>query len=138
MTALEIIGAIGGSAGIVALVKVGIDVFQAKSKKTSVDIDNMKEMLEEAHKMFDKATERYNGLVDKFDAYKEEVDKREEENNAKITKILAKVNKLERTVTQAYRCKYPQNILDCPVISEYEKKHLCADCTNLNENESCK
>ena len=128
MTVLEIIGAIGGSAGIVALIKVGIDVFNAKSNKTKVDVGNMQEMLEEAHKMYDMATERHNQLEKKFDEYKDDVDKREEKYDAKIDKLVKKFNKLERTVTQAYRCKYPENIQDCPVVKSYEEKHICEDC----------
>ena len=128
MNWLEIVGAIGGSAGIVALIKVGVDVYMAKSGKTKVDVANMKEMLEEAHKMYDTATERYNKIVTAFDEYKEEVNKREEKRDKKIGEVLKTVNKLERTVTQAYRCKYPENIQDCPVVKSYEEKSLCENC----------
>ena len=41
---LEILGAIGGSAGIVALIKVGIDLYNAKSNKTKVDVSNMQKI----------------------------------------------------------------------------------------------
>ena len=112
---MEWLSWIGGGAGLVALIKVCIDVFMAKSGKTKVDVGNMREMLDEAHKMYDKSMGRYEELEKKFD------------------QIVSKVNKLERTVTQAYRCRYPQNIQDCPVISEYEKKHLCEDCHNREE-----
>ena len=130
MNWISVLGALGGSAGVVALIKVGIDVYMAKSGKTKADVSNLKEMLEEAHKMYDVATERYNAIVKKFDEYKEEVDKREEKRDRKILEVLKTVNKLERTVTQAYRCKYPANIQDCPVVKSYEEKHLCEDCGN--------
>ena len=104
----------------------------AKSGKTKVDVGNMKEMLDEAHKMYDEARERYNDLVTKFDEYKEEVDRREEKYGAKIDGLIKKFNKLERTVTQAYRCKYPENIQDCPVVKSYEEKHLCESCVGNN------
>lgn len=132
MNWLEIIGAIGGSAGVVALIKVGIDVFNARSNKTKVDVGNMQEMLDEAHKMYDEATKRYNSLVEKFDLYKEEAEKKEEKRDNMIGDVIKKVNKLERTVTQAYRCKYPENIYDCPVVKSYEAKHLCEDCEHQN------
>ena len=120
MSWLEILGAVGGSAGIVALVKAGIDLFMAKSSKTKVDVSNMQEMLDEAHKMYDEATTRYNNLAKRFDEYKDRCDK-------KIDDVLCKFNILERTVTQAYRCKYPENIQDCPVVKSYEAKH-CDAC----------
>ena len=130
MNWLEILGAIGGSAGVVALIKVGVDVYMARSGKTKVDVGNMKEMLDEAHKMYDEATERYNQLVLKFDDYKDDIEKKEEKLYAKIGDLVSKFNKLERTVTQAYRCKYPENIQDCPVVKSYEEKHFCENCGN--------
>lgn len=132
MNWIEILSTIGGSAGLVALIKVGIDLYNAKSSKTKVDVGNMQEMLDEAHKMYDEATERYNNLVSRFDSYKEDIEKKEEKRDAKISELISKFNKLERTVTQAYRCKYPENIQDCPVVKSYEEKHLCEDC-NYNK-----
>ena len=132
MNWIEILSTIGGSAGLVALIKVGIDLYNAKSSKTKVDVGNMQEMLDEAHKMYDEATERYNNLVSRFDSYKEDIEKKEEKRDAKISELINKFNKLERTVTQAYRCKYPENIQDCPVVKSYEEKHLCEDC-NYNK-----
>lgn len=127
MNWLEILGAIGGTAGLVSLVKVGVDVYMAKSGKTKVDVGNMKEMLDEAHKMYDEATARYNSLAEKFEEYKESVEQKDERNNAKIDNLIKMFNKLERTVTQAYRCKFPTNILECPVVNAYEEK-LCDSC----------
>lgn len=128
MNWLETLGAIGGTAGVVALIKVGVDIYMAKSGKTKVDVGNMKEMLEEAHKMYDTINERYNNSEKKFDEYKQEVEEREERRDKKIGELINKFNKLERTVTQAYRCKYPENIQDCPVVKSYEEKHLCENC----------
>jgi negative regulator of genetic competence, sporulation and motility len=130
MSWLETLGAIGGTAGLVALIKVGVDIYMAKSGKTKVDVANMKEMLDEAHKMYDTINERYNNSEKKFEEYKEEVEAREERRDNKIGELIKKFNKLERTVTQAYRCKYPENIQDCPVVKSYEEKHLCEDCGN--------
>ena len=132
MNWIEILGTIGGSAGLVALIKVGIDLYNAKAGKTKVDVANMQEMLKEAHKMYDEATNRYNNIVSRFDTYKEEIEKKEEKRDEKISELISKFNKLERTVTQAYRCKYPENIQDCPVVKSYEEKHLCEDC-NYNK-----
>lgn len=100
----------------------------AKSGKTKVDVANMQEMLNEAHKMYDTINKRYNDSEQKFEEYKEEVEAREERRDKKIGELISKFNKLERTVTQAYRCKYPENIQDCPVVKSYEEKHLCEDC----------
>ena len=127
---LETLGAIGGTAGLVALVKVGVDLYMAKSGKTKVDVANMKEMLDEAHKMYDTINRRYNDSEKKFEEYKTSVEERETRRDKTIEELVNKFNKLERTVTLAYRCKYPENIIDCPVVKSYEEKHLCEDCAN--------
>ena len=128
MNWLDIIGPLGGAAGIVAFIKAGIDVYMAKSGKTKVDVANMQDMLTEAHKMYDAVTARYIKLEKAFDDYKVEVEKREEKRDKEIGEVSRTVNKLERTVTQAYRCRYPENIQDCPVVKSYEEKLLCEDC----------
>ena len=128
MNWLETLGAIGGTAGLVALIKVGVDIYMARSGKTKVDVSNMNEMLDAAHKMYDEANARYDKLVAKFDEYEAEVERREEKYDAKIDSLVKKFNKLERTVTQAYRCKFPTNILECPVVNAYEEKYKCEGC----------
>lgn len=129
MNWIEILSTVGGSAGVVALIKVGLDLYNAKSGKTKVDVGNMQSMLDEAHKMYDEATKRYENLAKRFDEYKDEADQKEERRDNKIEELINKFNRLERTVTQAYRCKYPENIQDCPVVKSYEEKHLCDDCS---------
>lgn len=135
MNWLEIITAIGGSAGIVALVKVGIDVFNAKSNKTTVDIKNMQEMLNEAHRMFNEAVAKYDALEkridedrDKSHAYIEGLRNRIAKIEEKSQKQEERINNMEKVINLAWRCKYPENVSDCPVIKEYEKRHLCENC----------
>ena len=135
MSWLEILGAIGGSAGIVALIKVGIDLYNAKSNKTKVDVSNMQEMLEESHKMFNEAIKRY-----------EAAEKRVEENRLQFKNYVddlrtevnllkeadrdkeSRINNLEKVVNVAWRCKYPENVKDCPVVQEFEKRQMCNGC----------
>ena len=135
MSWLEILGAIGGSAGIVALIKVGLDIYNAKSNKTAVDVGNMQEMLSEAHKMFNEAIKRYEAAEKRVednrlqfkqyvDDIRGEVDELKESDKDKEQRI----NQLEKVVNVAWRCKYPENVSDCPVVKEFEKRHLCEDC----------
>ena len=137
---IQVIGAIGGSAGIVALIKVGIDVFFAKSNKTSVDIKNMQEMLNESHKLFNEVVSKYKTLEEKIEKdrqashnYIESLRKRIEEAEASYRALDNRVNKLEKVVNVAWRCKFPTDIGDCPVIQKYEKLHLCEGCEHKEE-----
>lgn len=140
MSWLEVVGAIGGSAGIVALIKVGIDVFFAKSNKTSVDIKNMQEMLNESHKLFNEVVAKYETLEAKIETdrqashtYIESLRKRIEEAEANYRTLDGRINKLEKVVNVAWRCKYPQDIADCPVIQKYKKMQLCEGCEHKEE-----
>lgn len=125
---LNIIGAIGGSAGIVALIKAGIDVFNAKSKRTTVDITNMETMLKDS-------MEREDKLEAKFDRFQEEshkyvVELRQQIVSCKdmMAKLEDRLNNFEKVVNTAWRCNFPPSIEDCPVIREYERRHLCVGC----------
>ena len=137
---LNIIGAIGGSAGIVALIKAGIDIFNARSNRTSVDIKNMQEMLNEAHEMYNSMVEKYDALEkrvnndrDKTRAYIDILRGEITKSEARIDKQEERINSMEKVINLAWRCKFPANVQDCPVIREYEKRHLCEGCATCNE-----
>ena len=135
MSWLEVLGAVGGSAGVVALIKIGLDVYNAKSNKTKVDVSNMQEMLEESHKMFNEAIKRYEAAEKRVeenrlqfknyvDDLRSEVNLLKEADRDKESRI----NNLEKVVNVAWRCKYPENVKDCPVVQEFEKRQMCNGC----------
>lgn len=126
-----LVGAFGGTAGLVGL-------YKAKAEKTGIDIGNMQEMLNEAHKMFDSACEEKEAIQKEFSDYKAENMKYVGEFKERFTKVEKRLDKAEDTifdltgaVYQGYRCKYPEKTEDCPVIKEYEKKH-CQKCITKN------
>lgn len=128
-----LVGALGGTAGLIGL-------YKAKAEKTGIDIGNMQEMLNEAHKMFNSACEEKEAIQKEFSDYKAENMKYIGEFKERFAKVEKRLDKAEDTifdltgaVYQGYRCKFPENIEDCPVIKEYEKKH-CQKCvTKINE-----
>lgn len=129
-----LVGAFGGTAGLIGL-------YKAKSEKTGIDISNMQEMLDEAHKMFNAACDEKEQIQKEFTEYKAENMKYIGEFKDRFAKVEARLDKAEGSVLnlkaaiyQGYRCKYPENIEDCPVIKEYEKKH-CQQCTTQNNIE---
>lgn len=122
-----VVGALGGTAGFVGL-------YKAKSEKTTIDVGNMQTMLDEAHKMYDEMKEEKDGVNQEFHAYKEETMSYIEQFKERFTKVEQRLDRAEETVFQlkgaiyrGYRCKFPENIEDCPVIKEYEKLH-CEGC----------
>ena len=129
-----IIGALGGTAGFVGL-------YKAKSEKTTIDVGNMQTMLDEAHKMYDKMTEEKNNVNQEFHDYKEETMSYIEQFKLRFAKVEERLDRAEETVFQlkgaiyrGYRCKFPDNVEDCPVIKEYERIHCtgCDSCENVN------
>lgn len=129
-----LVGAFGGTAGLIGL-------YKAKSEKTGIDISNMQEMLNEAHKMFDSACEEKEAIQKEFSDYKAENMKYIGEFQTRFANVEERLDKAEETifdltgaVYQGYRCKFPEDIEDCPVIKEYEKKH-CKKCATKKKLE---
>lgn len=125
-----VVGALGGTAGFVGL-------YKAKSEKTTIDVGNMQTMLDEAHKMYDEMKEEKNIVNQDFRDYKEETMSYIEQFKERFAKVEERLDRAEETVFQlkgaiyrGYRCKFPENIEDCPVIKEYEKLHCegCGSC----------
>lgn len=128
MNWIEILGLIGGGAGIVALIKAGIDIYNAKSNRTTVDLGNMQKMLDDALKRNDALEKKFNEFVEKTHTYIEELRAAIVSRDDKIDNLDSRMNDMEKVVNVAWRCKYPDNVEDCPVIQEYEKRHLCDEC----------
>lgn len=131
---LLLLGGVGGTAGL-------ISIYKAKSEKTGIDIGNMQEMLEEAHRMFNVACEEKEQVQKEFSEYKAENMKYIGEFKARFAKVEERLDKAEESVLnlkgaiyQGYRCKYPKKVEDCPVIKEYEKEH-CRKCATQNNLE---
>lgn len=125
------VGGIGGIGGFIAL-------YKAKAEKTGIDIGNMREMLDEARKMFNDACEEKEQVQKEFTDYKAENMRYIGEFKERFAKVEQRLDNAEGTILnlkgavyQGYRCKYPENVEDCPVIKEYEKIH-CNKCSTKN------
>lgn len=115
-----VLGAFGGVGGIVAL-------YKAKPEKTSIEVKNMQEMLEEAHHMYDDARAETKELREEFSEYKKENMGYIAEFKARFAKVENRLEKTELAVYQGYRCPFPPKVADCPVLKEYEKGN-CDEC----------
>jgi TPP-dependent trihydroxycyclohexane-1,2-dione (THcHDO) dehydratase len=115
-----IVGALGGTAGIVG-------IYKAKSEKTGVDVNNMQNMLEEAHKMYDDARAETKELREEFKAYKLEMMEYVGEFKQRFSSVENRLEKTEIAVYQGYRCPFPPRQDDCPVLQEFNKSK-CIEC----------
>ena len=119
-----VVGAFGGTAGIIA-------IYKAKPEKTSIEVKNMQTMLDGAHEMYDDARKETKKLREEFSAYKEENMQYVAEFKARFAKIEDRLSKTELAVYQGYRCPFPPKVADCPVLKEYEKGN-CSECLSSN------
>ena len=115
-----VVGAFGGTAGIIA-------IYKAKPAKTSIEVKNMQTMLDEAHEMYDDARKETKELREEFSKYKEENMAYVAEFKNRFAKIEDRLSKTELAVYQGYRCPFPPKVADCPVLKEYEKGN-CEEC----------
>lgn len=123
-----VLGAFGGVGGFVAL-------YKAKPEKTSIEVQNMKEMLGEAHKMFDKMKEEKEAEHEAFEEYKRNNMEYVAEFKERFQKVEDRLDKAEQfvftlksAIYRGYRCPYPPKVEDCPIIKAY-KGEGCDECS---------
>ena len=124
ISAVATLGGVGGF----------ISIYKANPEKTSIEVKNMQEMLDEAHKMYDDAREETKELRDEFSAYKKENMGYIAEFKARFAKVERRLEKTELAVYQGYRCPFPPKLADCPVLKEYEKGN-CEECKASMDND---
>ena len=117
---ISAVATLGGVGGFVS-------IYKAKPEKTSIEVQNMKEMLSEAHKMYGGARTETKELREEFSKYKEENMMYVSEFKKRFAKIEDRLEKAELAVYQGYRCPFPPKVADCPVLKEYEKSN-CDEC----------
>jgi esterase/lipase len=130
----EILKTIGGIVAVFGGVGGLIALYKAKPEKTSIEVKNMQEMLEEAHRMYDDARNETKELREEFSEYKKENMGYITEFKARFAKVENRLEKTELAVYQGYRCPFPPKVADCPVLKEYEKGN-CSECVSANEKQ---
>ena len=115
---LLVFGGIGGTTGVISF-------YHARSNKQTIDISNLTSIIEEERK------ERA-ALRQEYDDYKESVDERIRMFKVEFDKMKKNNLRYLKAVYQAYRCKFPQNVCDCPVIKAIEDSGVCSSCDGDN------
>lgn len=117
----EILGLIGGGAGIVALIKAGIDIYNARPNRDKLELDVLNSVIER----LDKELARKDA---EFSSYKHDVSERVAEVKAEVMRERRENANFRMAIYQAYRCKFPQTPSDCPVIAAFEAGERCEGC----------
>lgn len=109
-----ILGGFGGISGIISL-------YHAKSNKDTIDIKNLHSIIEEERKEREDLTKEYY-------QYRQFVDKKVDSVKKDFEELKAENKKMIKAIYQAYRCKLPEKMHDCPVIKTFEDSCRCEDC----------
>lgn len=119
-----VIGAFGGITGIISL-------YNAKPNRTKIEVDVL-------NKVIDRLDAELANKEKAFQAYKEEVYTRVAEVKREVAADRAENAKFRMAFYQAYRCKFPENIHDCPVIAalEVDEDNTCGSCQSGHINQS--
>lgn len=112
-----------GSSALTTLITVFANKKERNAKAESIEVTNLITMV-------NTLADRLTKIEEKADADRAEAHRYVKELRDEILGLRGKVNSLERSVTQAYRCRYPENILDCPVVKAYEEHH-CDTCEHF-------
>lgn len=127
MDLTEIILCLFGAGGIIStIITLIASKRERKAKAEGVEVNNLVTVV-------NTLTDRINNIEKKADEDREEAHKYVNELRGEIVGLRSQVNTLERVTLQAYRCKYPENIMSCPVVKAYEEKH-CTSCQNKENN----
>lgn len=105
------IGSIGGLGGIIG---ASISIYNAKSNKETIDIKNLKEIVDEYYKL-------YKEVSDDYKKYKEDTMNYISEFKDRFNKMDIRLQKIERVVLVGYKCPYPPKDKTCPIVKEYEQ-----------------
>ena len=123
----EILGLIGGGAGIVALIKAGIDIYNARPNRDKLELDVLNSVIERLDKELARKEEE-------FSRYKQDVSNRVAEVKQEVLAERRENANFRMAIYQAYRCKLPQTPSDCPVIAAFEAGEKCEGCTIHKED----
>ena len=128
MNLTEIILCLFGAGGLAStIITLIASKRERKAKADSVEVNNLVTVV-------NTLTDRINNIEKKADEDRAEAHKYITELRSDIVGLRSQVNTLERVTLQAYRCKYPDNIMKCPVVKAYEEKH-CTSCHNEENND---
>lgn len=113
-----------GSSALTTLITVFANKKERNAKAESIEVTNLTTMV-------NTLADRLTKIEEKADADRAEAHRYVKELRDEIIGLRGKVNTLERSVTQAYRCKFAPDLSDCPVIKSYE----CSTCIHNKQKD---
>lgn len=122
---VALLGSVGGLAGVAAFIKSFLTIKQDKEAK---EINNEHAEIENLKSFITIANENYDRLSKQFDNYHQQVDQRITFFKEKFDRLEQEKEALDIATMQAYRCKFPPELMDCPVLKILKEAQQCANC----------
>ena len=122
---VALLGAFGGLAGVAAFVK---SFWMLRPDKESKEISNDRAEIENLREFIKIANENYDRLSTEFRDYHKKVDDRITFFKEKFDRLEQEKEALDIATMQAYRCKFPPELMDCPVLKLLKEAQSCANC----------
>ena len=121
-----LLGSLGGLAGVAAFIK---SFWMLRPDKEAKEINNQHAEIENLKAFIDIANQNYDRLSKQFDKYHQQVDARITFFKDKFDKMEQQKNALEIATMQAYRCQFPPELNDCPVVKILKATQGCQGCS---------
>jgi hypothetical protein len=112
---ISVLGAFGGVGGFIAL-------YNAKANKTSLEISNFHQLIEEERA-------QRESLKAEYESYRQIVNSKVDDIKQEVMQMREQNYKMTASIYSAFRCAYLEKVEDCIVYSNYHKLG-CAGCTN--------
>ena len=129
---MEIVAGLGGLAGVGAFIKI---FMFAKQEKAGKNIENEGKKVENQHNVIQDYQALLNWLQEHMKGYKQEVDIHVAAVKIEVKELREEVQQLKRISSEAYRCKYPPTIDECPVIKAMKASKKCEECRKRGSDE---
>ena len=100
---------------------LGVDKEAKGISNDRAEIENLKEFIKIAN-------ENYDRLSKEFQEYHRKVDTRITFFKEKFEKMEQEKQALDIATMQAYRCQFPPELMDCPVLKLLKEAQSCANC----------
>lgn len=122
---VALLGAFGGLAGVAAFIK---SFWMLRPDRESKEISNDHAEIENLKEFIKIANENYDRLSKEFKDYHQKVDTRITFFKEKFEKLEQEKEALDIATMQAYRCQFPPELMDCPVLKLLKEAQSCANC----------
>lgn len=104
------------------------NLYSAKPRKTSIELENVRKAMEEMNGVI-------NTMKESSRIYREDTNRTIRGQNAKIDNLEKTMKVKDEAIYSAYDCPFPDKSSDCIVLRVYKKCHECSIETQIVQDD---